>query len=438
MRTMNGTMTQRHKTRTLDNVFFSLLLVIVFAAAFQLPRIVILELGLPLSTYFPYLPLLGPLCIVVLYTNAIYSRKIIGEGISFDQMDLFFVIGISGGIFLEIFHSISLHSEENFGLIFSYIWGYLFFRLLCTFDGGILYRNTTVDILIIFLTILSLWKLLTYFGLPSLTAADGFQIFRRQPVDALFLSEASYRAVLCIALVLFSTDIKRLLSARLAFCGIAVLINALLILANFNRGALLSATVLVILWIYKTKGLISILILAAAVVVIEIVSSVFFSSLGSNSFLFFEELLSFGRGFDLSEKSIEVRFQSSVLVIEEFLKNPLLGIGYAGLDEIRYEGYITHNHYLHTLVSYGVIGTIPFIMVLAIVLFRSTPIFSIEKLAYVFLFFMVLSVETYFRWWFGVIVFLIWNSAAPTRPSAAAPRALGSESTPQAPQAIGR
>ena len=428
---MRTAIAQGYKTRMLGSVFFAMLLVLVLAAAFQLPRIVILQLGLPLPNYFLYLPLLGPLCVVVFYANAIYGRRVNAEGVSFDQMDLLFAIGIVGCVFLEIYHSALLESGENFGLIFSYIWGYLFFRLLCTFDRGILDRTTMIDVLIVFLTILSLLKLLSYLGSPALVSVSGFGLFRRQPVDALFLSEVSYRAVLCITLVLFSIDFSKFTPARLAYCGIALTINALLILASFTRGALLSVAILAILWVYKTKGLISVFILVAVGVAFEIVRAEFFSSPDSGAFFFIEELLSFGRGFRLSEESVEVRFQASVVAIEAFLNNPMLGIGYAGFNEVRYGLYITHTHYLHPLVSYGVVGTVPFVLVFATILFRCRSIISIEKLAYVIVFFVVLGVETYFRWWFGVIVFLIWTATGPPRPSVTTPPAVGSESAPE-------
>ncbi len=126
-----------------------------------------------------------------------------------------------------------------------------------------------------------------------------------------------------------------------------------------------------------------------------------------------------------------MRFYAAVVAIEAFLNDPMLGIGYAAFNEVRYDLFITHNHYLHPLVSYGVVGTVPFVLVFAMILFRCRPIISVEKLAYVFVFFAVLSVDTYFRWWYGVIVFLIWTATGPPRPSVTTPPTVGSEFAPE-------
>ena len=73
---------------------------------------------------------------------------------------------------------------------------------------------------------------------------------------------------------------------------------------------------------------------------------------------------SHAEGYGLKSEIVSTysRLRTNILLIETFLENPLLGVGYVNVKNIQSFGYISHTYYLFPLTSYGILGSISYMM----------------------------------------------------------------------------
>lgn len=111
----------------------------------------------------------------------------------------------------------------------------------------------------------------------------------------------------------------------------------------------------------------------------------------------------FGGGDDAA--SVLSRSYTNYLLLEKFMQNPLLGVGWNEVISTKAFGYTGHTGYLYILVAYGVIGVMPLILILGTL---SIKISSRELVAHLlFLLIMITSFTNELPAYLGVIIGLI-------------------------------
>jgi len=130
-------------------------------------------------------------------------------------------------------------------------------------------------------------------------------------------------------------------------------------------------------------------------------SLIFYSAVGF--YIIFQYFGGDHRVFDLDDSSAIERIELFYFSVDNFLRNPVFGIGAHSESVQTLEGHNVHIYYLRLLVAYGLIGFLLFSRSY-FSLYRSTNIGK-AVLCCAFVFY-VASFETYLYWYYSILPFL--------------------------------
>ncbi|MEQ9620238.1 MAG: O-antigen ligase family protein [Deltaproteobacteria bacterium] len=167
-----------------------------------------------------------------------------------------------------------------------------------------------------------------------------------------------------ISLTLFYISKNRVLKIILAFYSVVLLIGFVL---TYSRGGFTAFGVMIILGLFKlVKGQNRTKILAIAIPCLIVAFIAFY-------YTFADEFITRMETLRVLESPESVRAESSLarryyyyfeLSPKLFIEHPILGVGYRGFQFHNIYNQITHNTFLEVLTGTGLLGFIPFIMIL--------------------------------------------------------------------------
>jgi hypothetical protein len=108
-------------------------------------------------------------------------------------------------------------------------------------------------------------------------------------------------------------------------------------------------------------------------------------------------------------KSAYSRNKTNILCLETFLSSPLWGVGYDTVADTRVLGYMSHSYFIFPLVSYGLIGFIPYLLFFWK---KFISVYRCSKLRALISFVYIAGVVTFvndFRSYYAILLFVISN-----------------------------
>lgn len=389
-------------------------LYIFVVAVFDLPRMVIEILDLPMRYYFggnP--PLLIPVLLVVLFLNVILLYKKFRKILPVDSIDVLFLVTLTIWGILYVYHlgyfGGGWKSWNNAYLITTNIWLFLSLYVLKSYSYFQDVRFRLVDVTI---------NVVTWFSFFFLVLAliDFVVIL---PIHEKLQSNngLAMKSVFCLLLAFFYGR-----SRKNSSLIVILFIHTFIIFYSHSRGALLVLIMLVAYQVYIQAIPFRIKSLTNSFVV---VFSFTFGLVFFNDFLLYLDAALFpfdiygeayvrwdleGEGAEgLSDKltSAVSRIQSNVLLFREFLSQPLFGVGYQNSMDVRSFGFISHTYYLFPLSSYGIIGSLTYFF-MAFLIFKKGYKYNKESTIAAAIFLMMFFLFTNdMVTWLAVMIFLL-------------------------------
>jgi hypothetical protein len=108
-------------------------------------------------------------------------------------------------------------------------------------------------------------------------------------------------------------------------------------------------------------------------------------------------------------KSAYSRNKTNVLCLEAFLSSPLWGVGYDTVSDTRVLGYMSHSYFIFPLVSYGLIGFVPYLLFFWK---KFGAVYRRSRLRALISFVYIAGVMTFvndFRTYYAILLFVISN-----------------------------
>ena len=383
---------------------------IIVIAAFDLPRTIIDVFGISVRYYFggnP--PWLLPICLLLLLNNMVFKGR---SRIYLPKTeDGIFLIIMFGWFLMHIIHqdysgSSGYEFYTTFYLITTNIWMYIFYYLLKSYDRIMPIRKQLIDAIVYVTVIVSLFYLfiniLAFYNLMPYAQVENRNGIAVKATFGLFLLLFHWKSV--------NPDKKSW--EYNAFIILFVLVG---LLAS-SRGPTLTALILIMYKLYFTKKSL-----------LRIISTIFIS-LGALGIIFVEYdtfqlfLKGITAGFGGEETfyvrkdiinfeddyvSAYSRNQTNYLMLNSFLNNPLIGIGYSDTLKIRVFGYISHTYYLYPLTSYGLIGVLPYLAFLLRKMKKSHRIFPETTIPTALLIFGVFTFLNDMVAWMAFLLYLM-------------------------------
>jgi hypothetical protein len=393
----------------------NLVLYIFVIAVFDLLRTVIEILHIPFRYYFggnP--PLLLPLLLLMLVLNLWRIDKRYNRVIPINLTDILMIITIYGWVLLYFYHSDYLggwrKSWDGAYLITSNLWLFLSLFILKSYSYII---HDLRERLVKVVTNLLTWFAIGFLALFFLDKIVGLPIHDHlQNTNGIALKSA-----FCILLILFFSFNMRMHTL--------LIIVSLHVLVAYVSNAKASLIAIALMILYRGYSLImsrrgrlytNTFVFAAIATIVALFYNEIYFYLDSvaSSFDIFGEAYEAAEGYNMENSTVSAlsRIQSNLLVLAEFFKNPLVGIGYQQVAAIQSFGYMSHTYYLFPLTAYGVLGVMPYVIMLTRIFFRGLRLNYEETIA------TALFVTTAFTFlndmvaWMAIIFFIVQ-----TRPS---------------------
>ena len=337
-----------------------LFLFIIVIAFFEVPKLTIEIFSLPVPYFFggnP--PWLLPIILFFLILN-IYKSKL---KIEFKTEDFLIIFTLFTWLTLYIYHNDFIgggwRSWNGAVLITTNLWMYIGYLLLKTskhlenFYYSLI--NQSITILSIIASIFLLLIFIDYlFPLPI--------IEKIQNNNGL-----AVRLSVGVFLILFFNESFSKLSKLFLLIP-----SCLFIFYSESRGCI---AIIIILFLYKLlislkpKGfrqivyiLLLLIIPAFSIQIAEFIGIQIYKLTKGLDLLSGYYLHAEGYHFESNVVSAYTRIRTNILLLQEFINNPLLGIGFQNTMNIKIFGYISHTYYLYPLVSYGILGTLPYFL----------------------------------------------------------------------------
>ena len=394
---------------------------ISLVAMFDLPKIIIWNLNISLSVFYPSFPHLAPFCMIILYYNMLVRSGSKSATITIATSDVLMLTTISTLLLLEILHSAATGKFDAV-VVLSYFWIFFFMLLLCTFDYFRNYEYIISIITIFVITALSALQVVSYLNIGYSELIPKYQ-YGYTPAQ-LFIPESSYRSTLCVCIILFSSKWRHADLRMRAFYTLCLSINILLIFMNSSRSGVFILIILSFIFLSriflrswrnifdllrKDFGTFTIIILAllTSLAVAMAVWPIYESGLDLQRLIQrIYELLTFQRGF-VGDESTVIRVQSAKLAVNAFLENPTFGIGYAAFLTDRYNGFVSHTHLVNVLAAYGLIGGGLAVASLIGFALERGRLLSAEKVALLVALLVPLATDPDVRWWYAIPLYFL-------------------------------
>lgn len=354
-----------------------------------------------------------PPLIAILLFNLIGLSDLSVLRLNLDQSDYFFLLFISGLTIIELGHSALNGTNPSFDIILQYLWLYVLYYTVRSFDVLFEIRRVVVLAAIQIISLLSVIQIAGYLGLLDL-GAPAFHLFRERP-DIFNVNSGSYYGVFLFFLWSFClpTDLTR---HQKIIHGILLIPGIVLILLNQTRGAFL---LLIILMVIKNMSKLQI---TAKIAIVSVFAFVILSGgimEKQNYFSNVTRYISLGRGLTYeqekevrglsakSDKITTVKFRTLMFqkAVEVFAENPIAGVGHAETMSIRIAGMPSHTHYLTLTMAYGSVGIILFVF-LIISLWGPDPIRLNNNMVSLIVIFGSMTFINDLFMWYGLIAYL--------------------------------
>lgn len=329
---------------------------IIVIALFDLPRYFIELFSLPVPYYFggnP--PWLMPIILISLFYFLLKSNF----KIKIKTEDFLMIFTIFGWLLLYLYHDDYKEGgwESWYGasLITTNIWmycGYLLLKTRSHLDG--FYEdlmNITISVLSILAGIILLLILFNYFYLTPIYE-------KLQNNNSLAIWQ-----VFCLLLTLFFTK-----SYSYTTKLIIIILSCFLIFYSNSRGCIAIALIILsykFLTVLEPKVFRQLVFISIclSLIVLSVVISEFIAnqlSLMTKGLNLFDRNYTHAEGYSLDSDIISAysRIKTNLLMLDEFIKNPIFGIGFQSSKQLTSFGYISHTYYLFPLTSYGFLGSL--------------------------------------------------------------------------------
>lgn len=344
------------------SMFYCLMLV-----ALEVPDIANQYLGHPVPRLNVFLT---PLVVLLLLVTLGLDEQTAKLRIPWDRTDGLFVAFVGVGILVEIGHLMLFDRAIDLALIGAYIFVYLCYYTLRSFNGLDNLREHVVFGASQIVCLLSTLQLLGYYGALD-TGFPDFQPFSERP-DVFNVNTSSYLGVLAICFWLFFIPASVGRARRLLY-SVALVPSILMILINQSRGA-----IVIILALIVIKLLFSGTVTKRAALGL-VLAAMFAAALVHGLVKDVERTLSMGRGFThemerisrgLDEYSgnpttVQVRLGLFREAAVALYQNPLIGISTSGARAVRVGEFGLHTHYLTLMLSFGLTGTVLYVLWIA-------------------------------------------------------------------------
>lgn len=333
-----------------------LFLFIIVIALFDFPRFFIELFSIPVPYYFGGNP---PWLMPIILMSLFYFLLKSNFKIKIKTEDFLMIFTIFGWLLLYLYHGDyeggGWKSWYGATMISTIIWMYCGYVLLktCSHLPGFYENliNITVNILSIIAGIISLLILFNYFYLTPIYA-------KLQNNNGL-----STQLVFCLLLVLFFTK-----SYSYTTKLIIILLLCFLIFYSNSRGCIAIALIILFykfLTVLEPKVFRQLIFISIGLFLVGfcmIISEFIVNELSQMT----KGLNLHGRNYEHAEGyglesnivSAYSRIKTNFLMLDEFIKNPIFGIGFQSSKQLTSFGYISHTYYLFPLTSYGFLGTL--------------------------------------------------------------------------------
>jgi hypothetical protein len=336
----------------------SVMLVGVLFCCLALPRILTELYGFYLPRIQPFSQpgafAWTPFVLVVFVTNCFAASG----GRSFlariEDVDIFFLMCVIAWTSLEWVHGLRGPFSFDADLIIELAWVQIFYMAIRSFDYVPDIRSRVVDLSIILITLGSAIQILALLHwIPS--ALPYLEPFRQRPDFWSFVNRGASISGFGIVLAYFFSRLREQTSRRQFLYHTSALINALFIVLTQSRGATLVTLMTLVsgILVPRLRGLsvkLAVGLLGSVLVIGLIFGRIELQSL-AKTFLYNRPLI-----------SGQIRLSTAQSGIQEFLSHPLVGIGLGQAHTLRWEGWQIHTHYVLILASYGLCGTVTYLL----------------------------------------------------------------------------